>query len=235
MTQNSKTTNQIRIALLYIGVLTLLSNTSFSQELNVLYGTSLNINSGTPFSVSGLVLTPAADFTLNNISISKNLKATNYLGHSTITRVYTFSHTSNPFTGVAGIQYQAQELSSGNYANLKMELHNGNHWLALPLSTNDVSAHTTQSHQFSQSLNEITLTDNLFPPSLTILGNPVSNGVLKFAINTASEVRFYSFNGLLLWSKQYVAGTYTVQVPNLASGTYLLKANQLSQTVLIIK
>jgi hypothetical protein len=90
--------------------------------------------------------------------------------------VYKFSNTTNPFIGAAGINYQAQELSSGNYNNLKMELHNGIHWLELPLSTNDVYTHTTKSQQFSQSINEITLTDNLFPPSLTILGNPVSNG-----------------------------------------------------------
>ena len=136
--------------------ITLLSFTSFSQELTVLYGTPMTINGGTPFSVSGLVLTPSSDFTLNNISITKNEKVTNYLGQSTVARVYKFSSTTNPFVGEAGIRYQAQELlTSVNNANLKLQVHNGNNWSVVPLKTNDVINRNTQSQVFSQSINEI--------------------------------------------------------------------------------
>ena len=54
----------------------------------------MTINGGTPFSVGGLVLTPSSDFTLNNISITKNEKVTNYLGQSSVARVYEFSNTA---------------------------------------------------------------------------------------------------------------------------------------------
>ena len=218
-----------------IGFITLFFNTSFSQELTVLYGTPMTINGGTPFSVSGLVITPSSDFTLNNTSITKNEKVTNYIVQSTLARVYKFSSTTNPFIGEAGIRYQAQELSSGNYANLKLQVHNGNNWSVVPLKTHDINNHITQSQVFSQSLNEIALTDNAFTPTLTIMGNPVTNGILKFAINADSDVSFYSFEGILLWNKKYLAGKYSVEVPNLASGTYMLRANQLTQTVMIVK
>ena len=214
--------------------ITLLSFTSFSQELTVLYGTPMTINGGTPFSVGGLVLNPSSDFTLNNISITKNEKVTNYLGQSTVARVYKFSSTTNPFVGEAGIRYQAQELTSGNNANLKLQVHNGSNWSVVPLKTNDVINHTTQSQVFSQSLNEIALTDKAFTPTLTIIGNPVSNGVLKFAINADSDVSFYSFEGILLWNKKFLVGTHSVEVSNVTSGSYMLKANQLMRTVLIV-
>ncbi len=215
--------------------ITLLSFTSFSQELTVLYGTPMTINGGTPFSVSGLVLTPSSDFTLNNISITKNEKVTNYLGQSTVARVYKFSSTTNPFVGEAGIRYQAQELlTSVNNANLKLQVHNGNNWSVVPLKTNDVINRNTQSQVFSQSINEIALTDNAFTPTLTIIGNPVSNGVLKFAINADSDVSFYSFEGILLWNKKYLVGTHSVDVSNLTSGSFMLRANQLMRTVLIV-
>ena len=214
--------------------ITILSFTSFSQELTVLYGTPMTINGGTPFSVNGLVLTPSSDFTLNNISITKNEKVTNYLGQSTLARVYKFSNTTNPFIGEAGIQYQAQELSSGNNANLKLQVHNGNNWSVVPLKINDVNNRTTQSQVFSQSLNEIALTDNVFTPTLTIIGNPVSNRVLKFSINADSDVSFYSFEGILLWNKKYLVGTHSVEVSNVTSGSYMLRANQLMRTVLIV-
>ena len=194
----------------------------------------MTINGGTPFSVSGLVLTPSSDFTLNNISISKNEKVSNYLGQSTVARVYKFSNTTNPFIGEAGIRYQANELLSGNNANLKLQVFNGNNWSVVPLKTNDVINHTTQSQGFSQSLNEIALTANAFTPTLTIIGNPVSNGVLKFAINADSDVSFYSFEGILLWNKKYLVGTHSVEVSNVTSGTYMLRANQLMRTVLIV-
>jgi hypothetical protein len=194
----------------------------------------MTINGGTPFSVSGLVLTPSSDFTLNNISITKNEKVSNYLGQSTVARVYKFSNTTNPFIGEAGIRYQANELLSGNKDNLKLQVHNGNNWSVVPLKTNDVINHATQSQGFSQSINEIALTDNLFTPTLTIIGNPVSNGVLKFAINADSDVSFYSFEGILLWNKKYLVGTHSVEVSNVTSGTYMLRANQLTRTVLIV-
>jgi len=234
MLQNNRKSNKIVLLLLNTGFLTLLFNTSFSQELTVLYGTSMTINGGTPFSVSGLALTPSSDFSLNNISITKNEKLTNYLGQSTVARVYKFSNTTNPFIGEAGIRYQAQELKSGNYADLKLQVHNGNNWSVVPLRVNDVNNYSTQSQAFSQSLNEIVLTDNAFTPTLTIIGNPVNNGVLRFAINADSEVSFYSFEGALLWTKKFLSGTYIVDVSHLTSGTFMLRANQLTRTVLIV-
>jgi len=220
--------------LLVIVLFTSLSSTSFSQVLTVLNNTPMTINGGTSFSVSGLVLIPSSDFTLNNISVTKNENVTNYIGQSTVSRVYKFSNTTNPFVGEAGIRYQAQELNRGNYADLKLQVHNGNNWLVVPLKTNDIFNHNTQSQAFSQSLNEIVLTDNAFTPTLNVLGNPVNNGVLRFAINADSEVSLYSFEGALLWTKKYLVGTYSVDVSHLTSGTFMLRANQLSCTVLIV-
>ena len=220
--------------LLVIVLFTSLSSTSFSQVLTVLNNTPMTINGGTSFSVSGLVLIPSSDFTLNNISVTKNENVTNYIGQSTVSRVYKFSNTTNPFVGEAGIRYQAQELNRGNYADLKLQVHNGNNWLVVPLKTNDIFNHNTQSQAFSQSLNEIVLTDNAFTPTLNVLGNPVNNGVLRFAINADSEVSLYSFEGALLWTKKYLVGTYSVDVSHLTSGTFMLRANQLSRTVLIV-
>jgi hypothetical protein len=113
-------------------------------------------------------------------------------------------------------------------------VHNGNNWSVVPLRVNDVNNQTTQSQAFSQSLNEITLTDNSFTPTLNVLGNPVSSGILRFAINADSEVSLYSFEGALLWTKKFLMGTYSVDVSNLTSGTFMLRANQLTRTVLIV-
>jgi len=213
--------------------ITSLPFTSFSQELTVLYGTPMTIIGGTSFHVNGLTLLPSSDFTLNNVSLYKNEKVSNYLSQTTVSRVYKFSSTTNPFIGEASINYLPEELVSGNFSNLKMDVHNGKAWSVVPLKTNDVRTYNTQSQLFSQSLNEIVLTDNAFTPILTILGNPVFNGLLVFNINGDAEVGLYDFSGILLWRNNYKSGTYSVPVSNLRPGSYLLKANELGKIVII--
>jgi hypothetical protein len=198
-------------------------------------GTNMTITAGTPFYVNGLTLKPATDFTLNNISVTKNEKVTNYLGQATLSRVYKFSNTTSPYIGEASIYYNQHELRSGNNDNLKLELHNGISWTGIPLKINDVNNHYTQSQQFAQSINEITLGEMEFTPTLTIIGNPIINGILKFNINTDSDVSLYSFEGVLVFRKKYLAGIHVVEVPQLYSGTYMLRANELTKTVIIVK
>jgi len=219
--------------LITIVLITLLCNSIYSQELTVLYGTPMTILGGTSFHVNGLTLLPSSDFTLNNVSLYKNEKVSNYLSQTTVSRVYKFSSTTDAFIGEASINYLPEELASGNFSNLKMDVHNGKAWSVVPLKTNDVRTHNTQSQLFSQSLNEIVLTDNAFTPILTILGNPVINGILVFNINGVAEVGLYDFSGNLLWRNNYKSGTYSVPVSNLKPGSYLLKANELGKIVII--
>ena len=198
-------------------------------------GTDLNIISGTSFHVNGLTLVPSSDFTLNNISLTKNNRNTNYIGHPTIARYYKFSNTTNPFDGIASVYYQDEELNGGTSANLNLEIHNGINWNISSLDQNDFFNKVVTSQKFSNSLNEITLADLSIIPSLKVIGNPITNGILKFKINTESTVSLYSFEGLPIWSKKLQPGIYNEPVSNLFAGSYVLKANQLSQTVLIIK
>lgn len=206
-----------------------------AQDLNVMLGTDMTIIAGTPFNVNGLTLKPASNFTLNNISVSKNETVTNRPGQSTLSRAYKFSNTTNPYIGEAGIYYNQHELQSRNYDNLKLELHNGKSWTVVPLKINDMFNNYTQSQQFAQSINEITLGNMAFTPVLSIIGNPIMNGILRFNINTDSDVSLYSFEGVLVFRKNYIAGTHNIGVHNLFSGTYMLRANELTKTVIIVK
>ncbi|MEO6454678.1 MAG: hypothetical protein ABIN97_11420 [Ginsengibacter sp.] len=86
--------------------LILISNYLHSQILTVSRGTDLVIKSGTPFFAGSIVLTPSSDFTLSDISISKNTVIAHPANNIYIARVYKFSGNTNPFSGSIKINYQ---------------------------------------------------------------------------------------------------------------------------------
>ena len=66
-----------------------------------------------------------------------------------------------------------------------------------------------------------------------IIGNPVNNGVLAVQSNVSINLALYSADGKLLWQEQVNAGTKNIDVSRYAKGTYLLKANNTAQKVVI--
>ena len=68
----------------------------------------------------------------------------------------------------------------------------------------------------------------------TILGNPVTNGVLTVQVNLATTMAFYTADGKLLWHEQVNAGTKTIDVSSCAKGTYLLKTSTTTKRVMIL-
>ena len=67
----------------------------------------------------------------------------------------------------------------------------------------------------------------------TIIGNPVTNNVLTVQVNASINLALYTTDSKLLWQQQVNAGTKTIDVSRYAKGTYLLKANNTAQKVLI--
>ena len=83
------------------------------QLLKVTPGTDITIVSGTTFRVDSLTLTPSADFTLSNNTLSKATTAVHSGGIPYIARVYQFAGNTNSFTGTVQINYtDGAELNS---------------------------------------------------------------------------------------------------------------------------
>ena len=91
---------------------------------------------------------------------------------------------------------------------------------------------TDVDSRFSYSpIRMLSFTKTLQP--FTILGNPVTNGVLAIQVNMATTLAFYTADGKLLWQEQVNAGTKTIDVSRYAKGTYLLKTIFTTQKVVI--
>lgn len=129
-----------------------------AQIITVTSGSDLTILAGTPFSADGLILTPSADYTLSNVSLSRTSTVVNTNSSPYIARVYQFSTTMNPFSGTVQINYQPGELNGIVPSTLQLNAHNGTSWNSFVTAVNDGPNNFVLSGALSgQPLSEMTL------------------------------------------------------------------------------
>ena len=69
--------------------------------------------------------------------------------------------------------------------------------------------------------------------SFIIIGNPVTNDLLTVKVKEASSLALFTADGKLLWQENVNAETKTIDMSRYAKGTYLLKANNVTQKIVI--
>jgi hypothetical protein len=140
-----------------------------AQLLKVTTGSDLTIKSGTLFYVSGLSLTPSADYTLSNTSLTLAPIPTVVPVNSHINRVYQFSGTMALFTGSTQIHYQDNELNGITEPSLELNTYNGSAWKAYATNvTRDGVNNTVLTNSLSAiGLNELTLSNGSIVLPLT--------------------------------------------------------------------
>ena len=135
-----------------------------AQIISVAAGTNFVVKSGTQLGLDGLLLTPSADLSLADFSVS--LSAT--LNHSTlntaVARSYQFGTTIPVFSGDIQLFYQDGELNGLTESGLQLNVHNGSSWQNWSASSSDaVNNFITTNGLSSVSLAELTLADALQP------------------------------------------------------------------------
>jgi hypothetical protein len=69
--------------------------------------------------------------------------------------------------------------------------------------------------------------------SVTVLGNPVSNGQLTVQVNQISSLKLFSADGKLIKMQQASKGMQTMDVRGLAKGMYTLLAGSNAKRIII--
>lgn len=96
--------------------------------------TGLTIKSGTTFVFDGLNLTPSADLSVQNVTISRSATPATAGSGATISRVYTISPALT-FSGTAGIKYAAGELNGNQESTLSLVTGTSGNFTAFNSST----------------------------------------------------------------------------------------------------
>lgn len=123
--------------------------------------TSFTILAGTPVSMNGLVLTPAANFSIAAPNqLDKNPTLSHIVTDPYVARAYKWSNTLPTFQGVVGFNYADGELNSIPESALILQVHTGSLWQ--PFTTNvtrNTAINLINTDVSNIALNELTLTD----------------------------------------------------------------------------
>ncbi|NII26039.1 T9SS type A sorting domain-containing protein [Pseudoflavitalea sp. X16] len=126
--------------------------------------TSLTILAGTPVSMNGLVLTPAAGFSIDAPNaLNKNTTLTNgAMDGIYISSVYKWDNTLSAFNGTVGFYYADAELNGLSETTLILQLHTGVKWRAFTSNlSRNTGSNLVNTLVNNYALNELTLTDEL--------------------------------------------------------------------------
>ena len=142
------------------------------------------------------------------------------------TRNFGVQHSSNGinWTGISTLPAAGNSNSTNNYSYVHTNPVTGINYYRILQTDMD----NRNSYSAIRTL-KFTKTDEPF----TITGNPVINDVLTVQVNTATGLALYTADGKLLWQEPVNAGTKYIDVSRYAKGTYLLKANNTAQKVVI--
>ncbi len=105
----------VAILMLTTGARASLQNTPLSVG-----NSGLSIASGTVLSVQGLVITPSADITITNNSLTLSGTDITIGNEQSINRVYSFTSPLSSFSGEIGIQYNMGELNGNTESTLQL-------------------------------------------------------------------------------------------------------------------
>ena len=116
----------IRYLVIFIAVFC--SSELQAQILSVGVGNGFNIGAGTIVSLDSIELNPSATYSFSNNTLSKSNTVSNSTTITYINKVYQFSATSDPYSGVLKLYYNNNQLNGLTASDLKLLLFNGTSW-----------------------------------------------------------------------------------------------------------
>ena len=170
-------------------------------------GSDITIKSGTVFSVDNITLTPSADFTISNNTLTRATTTNHTPAVGTyIHRVYQFTNNTSAYSGAIQINYQdGAELNSLAENILTLNIHNNSRWNNFAATTRDATNNFVLTNALSGIvLNELTLGD---------LNNPLP--LLWKSFNVTKQYE----HSLLQWATYMEQGSKDFIVQTSTNGT----------------
>jgi hypothetical protein len=158
-------TKLLTMKLLFFFSCVLFTHKSSAQILKLTAGTDMTIVGGTVFKTESLTLTPSANYTLSDNTLTMSGTLIHPASNPHITSVYQYTNNTNPFSGSLQINYtDGAELNGIAEGDLTLNIYNGTSWTNYPVATRDATNNFILTTGLSGVvLNEITLAGLLNP------------------------------------------------------------------------
>jgi hypothetical protein len=162
-----------------------------AQILSVGVGNGFNIGAGTIVSLDSIELNPSATYSFSNNTFSKSNTVSNSTTITYINKVYQFSATSDPYSGVLKLYYNNNQLNGLTASGLKLLLFNGTSWSLDSNSSSITASNVVLNNSVTGvSLKEIsaaTCSPNTGDTTASACGNFVWYGVTYTASATPTR------------------------------------------------
>ena len=227
-------TSLLRKCIIIFLLFIIVNNNLSAQILSVGSEQSLNIISGTTFSLDNVVLIPTKNYVLqNNVFESRNM-ITKFPNGNAMTKSYYFSEDPQPFSGIMEVRYKDYELNGLNEKSLAIQLYDNIAWNGIESNKIDSKGNAIESKSmYSVMPKEITLGDKNALGDFIILNNPATYKVLNIQVNTPLELNLFSIDGKLLVKQYFQIGIQHINLNQYAHATYLLSSGRLTKKFIL--
>ena len=227
-------TTLLRACIAVIFLFVIGNNDLSAQILSVGSEQSMNIISGTTFSLDNVVLIPTKNYVLqNNVFDSRNM-ITKFPNGNAMTKAYFFSEDPLPFSGIMEVRYKDYELNGLNEKSLAIQLYDNIGWNGIESNKRDSKGNAIESKSMYSVLpKEITLGDKNALSDFIVLNNPTTDKVLTIQVNKPLELNLFSIDGKLLVKQYYQTGIQHINVNQYAHATYLLSSGRLTKKIIL--
>ena len=227
-------TSLLRKCIIIFLLFIIVNNNLSAQILSVGSEQSLNIISGTTFSLDNVVLIPTKNYVLqNNVFESRNM-ITKFPNGNAMTKAYYFSEDPQPFSGIMEVRYKDYELNGLNEKSLAIQLYDNIAWNGIESNKRDSKGNAIESKSiYSVMPKEITLGDKNALGDFIILNNPATYKVLNVQVNTPLELNLFSIDGKLLVKQYFQIGIQHINLNQYAHATYLLSSGRLTKKFIL--
>jgi hypothetical protein len=162
------------------------------SSLHLSPGATFYIGGGTQVAVDSLVLTPSLNYTITGGNgLQRSATPLHNGSNPHISRVYQFTNTLAPFTGVVSIYYRDVELNGLGENLLALNVHNGSGWNAYITNViRNNSSNFVTTTLSGIALNELTLGTAASGPLPMVWLNVYAqrrSGVIQISWQTADE------------------------------------------------
>ena len=212
----------------------IVNNSLCAQILSVGSEQSLNIISGTTFSLDNVVLIPTKNYVLqNNVFDSRNMFI-KFPNGNAMTKSYYFSEDPQPFSGIMEVRYKDYELNGLDEMAISIQLYNNIAWNGIESNKRDGKRNAIESTSiYSVMPKEITLGDKNALVDFMVLNNPTTDKVLTIQVNKPLELNLFSIDGKLLVKQYFQIGIQYMNVNQYAHATYLLSSGRLTKKIIL--
>ena len=213
-------------------IMIIYTSTLSAQVITIAEGGSVNISSGATLDISGLELTPNADYTIGENSISKESDVIIIDGNESMSKNYMAGISLEGYSGSVIFNYSEEDMNGVTHTASLYVMNSNEEWIQYE---DEDTEDNTITYDFTDPIQMKAVTAGVQAglstietqiPGIRIYPNPSSSTV---NIDYSEDLEITLFN--ILGQQILKTNSKTINISNLEKGTYVLITEDSNNTI----